>query len=386
MEDEVMPHQAGKPDWTGGNPGLNPGNGGGGGQPTGAGTKKGELFGDQLVLYRDLDPTGGGGNGEPILDPYNDEGQPIAIGYDPDGLVQPGALDSLFPIYFTEVAEGDYEIDPLLLPFVQDVELERANVARAPEKVAEKALDAALTNVLTADEIKTDPAGRIMYSQDGGETFTTIDAPLENLALYQYLMTNSNGSTGAWPDVTENWDDVFKSLLGEGGLTDPDWDPSSLLAAAWSKSGEITLDAMIYENTTLGVNKVTGSGETLNIDYFDFSDPTGELYDYDRAGTYSDTWLRWVVIEDGAPVFAYGTVFDAVFDEVDWEDVTLSIQQNDPGPEDDEFIYVAATTSGVNDFAQSADDARAVIEFMHTFSAVEIDAGEVPVDALAIIG
>ncbi|WP_417729406.1 calcium-binding protein [Roseovarius sp.] len=371
-----MPHQNGKPDWTSGNPGLNPGRGGGG-KPDGAGNKKGDLFGDQLVLYRDLTPTDGGGNGEPVLD---GNGQIIPVGYDPTMVL--GGDDGLFPIYFEADAEGDYEIPVELLPYVQEVELERANVARAPAKVQEKALAAALDKVLNADVIQTDPAGRIMFSNDGGTTFSTIDAPLENLALYQYLMTNPDGSAGGWPDVTDNWDPVFQALLGPDA-TDPDWDPSALMGAAWSKEGKITLDALLYENTTLGVNKVTGSGETLNITYFDFSDPAGELYDYDRAATYSDTWLRWIEIEDGAPTFKYGTVYDAVFGGIQWEDQYLLL--NDQGttdPADDEFDYVAATGSGLNDFAAAADDSRAVIEFIHNVQAVEVDESEVPPEFL----
>lgn len=371
-----MPHQSEKPDWTGGNPGLNPGRGGGG-KPDGAGSKKGELFGDQLTLYRDLDPSDGGGNGEPVLD---DNGQLIPIGYDPTLVL--GGDDGLFPIYFEADAEGDYEIPADLLPFVQEVELERANVARAPSKVQEKALAAALDKVMNADVIQTDPAGRIMYSNDGGATFATIDAPLENLALYQYLMTNPDGSAGAWPDVTDDWDPVFQALLGDD-TTDPDWDPSALMGAAWSKEGEITLDALLYENTTLGVNKVTGSGETLNITYFDFSDPSGELYDYDRAATYEDTWIRWIEIEDGEPVFKYGTVYDAVFDGVQWEDQYLLLNdQGNTDPTDDEFDYVSATGSGLNDFTAAADDSRAVIEYMHNYQAVEVDISEVPAEFL----
>lgn len=371
-----MPHQSGKPDWTGGNPGLNPGKGGGSGKPDGSGSKKGELYGDQWVLYRDFDPTDGGGNGEPVMDLYNTEGQIIAVGYDPLGLERPLDADHLFPIYFEEGAEGDYEIPANLLPYVQEVELERANVARAPAKVTEKALDAALTKIFEADDIQTDPAGRIMYSNDGGVSYTTIDAPLENLAVYQYLMVTEGGTAGAWPDITDTWDEVFQGLLGDD-LQDPDWDPSSLLAAAWSKTGEITVDAMLYENTTLGVNVVSGSGETLQVDYFDFSDPAGELYHYDRAATYSDTWLRYEIVVDGDPTYAYGTVYDAVFGETPWVDEIPNIVTG-ADPSDDDFEFINGDLSGVNDFAQAADDARAVIEFMHEFDGVEIDEGDIP--------
>jgi len=375
-----------RPPWAGGNKDLNPHRPDHDGKPDHAGSKKGELFGDQIVLFRDLDPTDGGGDGEPVLDIFNDEPQLIAVGYDPDGLIRPDDADGLFPIYFEEVGEGDYEIPPELVPYVQEVELERANVARAPEKVMDKALNAALDKIETSDAIETDPAGRIVCITD--DVPVTIDAPLENLALYQYLMTPEGEEDRAWPSVTDHWPDELRGLLGDK-LTDPDWDPSSLLGAAWSKTGEITVDAMIYENTTLGINKVTGSGETLNIDYFDFSDGNGELYDYDRSVQFpteegEPRYLRWIEVEDGAPVFKYGTVNEAVFGGDDWVDAYLAIDENGADdPFDDDFSLVDATSAGVNDFAQAADDSRAVIEFMHTNSAVEVDASEVSPEFLA---
>ncbi|WP_194136099.1 hypothetical protein [Salipiger mangrovisoli] len=351
------------------------GQGNGSGKPQGAGTMKGDLYGDQYVLLRDLDPSDGGGNGEAVLDTFNTEAQPVLVGVDPAN------PDDPFPIYFEEDAEGDYELPALMLPFVQEVELDRANVARAPASVMAHALEEALGKVETADEITTDTAGRIMYSTDGGATFATIDSPLENLALYQHLMTTSGGSAGAWPDVTDTWEQPFLDLLG-GNMTDPDWDPSALLGAAWSKEGKITLDALLYENTTLGVN--VADSATGEVDYFDFSDPAGELYDYDRQATYENVWLRWIVIEGDDPKFAYGNVYDAVFDEQPWQDEMLVIV---PGatPEEDTFDAVPALLSGVNDFAQAADDTRAVIEFIHARSAEEIDFADIPVEDAALV-
>lgn len=351
------------------------GQGNGSGKPPGAGTKKGDLYGDQYVLLRDLDPTDGGGNGEPELDPYNTEGQPVLVGIDP---AQP---DDPFPIYFTEDAEGDYEIPALLLPFVQEVELDRANVARAPASVMAHALEEALGKVETADEITTDTAGRIMYSTDGGTTFATIDSPLENLALYQHLMTTGGDTAGAWPDVTAGWEQPFLDLLG-GNMTDPDWDPSALLGAAWSKEGKITLDAMLYENTTLGVN--VANSATGEVDYFDFSDPAGELYDYNRQTTYENVWLRWIEVEGDDLDFAYGNVFVAVFEGQQWEDEMLVINSG-PTPEEDTFETDPALLSGVNDFAQAADDSRAVIEFIHARSAEEIDFADIPPEDAALL-
>ncbi len=402
-----MPHESGRPDHAGGNPGLNPGNGGGGGKPPGAGTKKGGLFGDQIVLYRDLDPTdeNGGGNGEPILDSSS---QLIAVGYDPEDVLGIATLDGLFPIYAIEIDEGDFEFPEALVPFLQEVELERANVSRAPAKVTEKALVAALDKITSAvaafdgdadpdaalqDYLSTDPAGRIMYRTDADGEWATIDAPLENLALYQALMTA--GGAAGWPDAVANWSapfvvngesydiSVLQDLVGPDTVT-PDWDPSALLGAAWSKEGKITLDAMLYENTTLRLNTVDAQSQTVTA-YYDFVDHNGtagdpsddaESYDYSRVDRFSGDditqadWLRWVVDVDGAPQYQYATVYDAVFHGEEWTDEFLFLDDKGTADTaDDKFVYVPADDAGVNDFAQAADDSRAVIEFIHAHAA-----------------
>lgn len=371
----------------GGNPGGGggKGNGNGNGNGNGGGNPKGDLYGDQIVVLRDLDPLDDGGNGEPVLDDYNEDGQMIAVGYDPTGEYPTANADGLFPIYFEEVGDGDYEIPEALLPYVQEVELERANVARAPDRVMEKALDAAVEKLITADEIKVDAAGRLMYSTDGGDTFLTIDAPLENLAIYTALMTA--GTSGAWPDVQADWGEiqVGDDVVDLSFLADADlgFDPSALMGAAWSKAGEITLDALLYENTTLDVNEVTQGTGAPSVDYFDFTDGTTETYDYVRSAEYEDTWLRWIEYDDvsGDPYFEYGTVYDAVFGGVEWEDTYLAVDTNgNDDPSDDVFYYADASDSGANDFAQAADDSRAVIEFMHSMIAVEVTEDMVPDD------
>lgn len=332
----------------GGGGGEGGGGGMGGGKPPGAGSKKGELYGDQYVLLRDVDPTDGGGSGEPVLD---ENGQLILVGSN-------GSL-----IYFEANAEGEYEIPAASLPYVQEVELERANVARAPDKVMEKSLAAAMEKIEVASVVDVDPAGRIVC--DG----TTIDSPLENLALYTYLMTA--GGQSSWPDVVEFWPEEFQALVGDN-LLDPDWDPSSLLGAAFSKSLPVTLDAVLYQNTTLGVNEVTQAGGQTQIDYFSFSSATGETYQYDRVAQYENIWLQWYEDTDGDPSTlerVEATVLEAVFANAQWMDQYIQASA-------DPTVYetVDASQSGVNDFAQAVDDARAVINFMHEMVAVEIDA------------
>ena len=328
-----------------GSGGGNGGGGGGGGRPI-----QGDLYGDQYLLLRDLDPTDGyGGDGESVLD---GNGQSILVGSD-------GRL-----IYFIEGAEGDFEIPPADLPFAQTVELERANVARAPDRVMDKSLAEAMGKIDAATAVSTDTAGRIVC--DG----VTIDSPLENLALYQYLMT-AGGQSG-WPDVINHWPEKLVDLLGASELT-PDWDPSSLLGAAFSKEGVITLDAVLYENSVLGVNDVsTVNGETVT-NYFDFSTGSGETYNYARDVRFDGIWIQWYENRDDDPELELvtDTVLHAVFGDGEWLDQYIAAS----APGSTTTVPIDATLGGVNDFAQAADDARAVINFMHEhYGAVEVAA------------
>ena len=337
---------------SGGGSGDGIGGGTGGGKPVGAGIKKGDLYGDQYVLLRDVDPTDGGGSGEPVLDA---NGQPILVGI--NGL----------PIYYVMNTDGDYEIPADQVAFTQTVELERANVARAPDKVMEKSLAAAMAKIEGASVLSVDPAGRIVC--DG----VTIDSPLENLALYQSLMTA--GGQSSWPAVTQYWPQALQDLLGND-VTSPDWDPASLLGAAFSKSAPISFDAVLYQNTVLGVNTSTQVGGQLQVDYFDFSNGNQESYNYDREARFDGVWLQWYADTDGDSTNlerVQMSLLEAVFGNTDWADAYLSLSADGTT-----LDSAAATASGANDFAQAADDARAVINFMHETGAVQIAMPEQP--------
>ena len=324
----------GRPD----NPGSGNGKGQGGGRPDnpGGGSDKGDLYGDQYILLRDLNPSDGGGNGEPVLDA---NGQPILVGSD-------GSL-----IFFElDPATGDYEIPADKVDLVQEVDLGRANVARAPDSVMEKSLNEAMNKIMAATVVDTDAAGRI--TTDG----VAIDSPLENLALYQYLMTA--GGQQSWTAVQNYWPDQIAALSN--------WDPSSLLAAAFDKFNPVTMDAVLYENTTLGVNQVTGN----TIDYFDFTLDGGEAYNYSREARWSDTYIQWYEnLDDDAELELVEptSVYDAVFGGQEWSDEYL---QSDGSTQ-------PVTNAGMNDFAQAVEDARAVIYFMHeNLGAIEVPAPE----------
>ncbi len=271
-----------RPAWAMGNNELNP-HSKGGGQPEGSGDMKGDLYGDLYVILRDLDPTDddGGGNGEPVLDAYDNE---ILIGANGD------------LIFKTE--DGDIPEDELDNAF-QEVEFSRLSVARSPDAVMEHALDEAVTKLTEATVVSLDGAGRL--AADG----VTIDSPLENLALYQELMTTP----------ADQWSEVVP-------LPD-DFDVAALFGAASDKTTEITIDTVIYMNTILGVNEVTkGTGD---VEYFDFTtfygddeDGEGIPYDYSREETYKDTDVSWYEeLVPGDPttlILKTDTIFNAVFD------------------------------------------------------------------------
>ena len=330
------------------------GHDGGGGGDTGGGG--GDLYADLYVLVRDLDPSDGGGNGEPVLDA---NGQVIPIGLDT-------ATGATFPIYYAEIAEGDFEIPPDQLVYVQEVELERANMARAPADMIAAALAEALSKIENGSSITTDLSGRIAV--DGA----LIDSPRENLALYQFIMTA--GGSNSWPEVLANAEANLPPQIVD--LLESGWDPTGLLAGAFSKFTPVSMDAVLYEHSILGVNEVTGSGDTLQIDYFGFTDGIAETYDHDRVAQYGDAWVQWFQDMDGDPSdleAVQRTVLDAVWgSDADGDGV------NDVGSGaawKDEYVKLsadglsletfAATAAGVNDWTQAVEDSRAVIYFTH---------------------
>lgn len=150
----------------------------------------------------------------------------------------------------------------------------------------------------------------------------------------------------------------------------PDWDPSSLLGAAFSNEGEVTLDGMLYENSVLGVNAVSQTQSGVVIDYFEFNDGSTETYNYDRASRYDGVKVGYFMNIDDDPDLEYqeGFVVDLVFDGEDWDDNYLVLSEDGQC-----FVEEDATGSGANDFAQAADDARAVIFFMHEYNATAIE-------------
>lgn len=326
------------------------------GSGSGGGSGSGDLFGDLWVVARDLDPTDGGGNGEPILD---ENGQIVPIGYDP-------VADETFPIHLVEIAPGDFEVPAKLLPYVQEIDLERANIMRSPDQVVESALTEALAKIAAGTVIDADPSGRIRV--DG----VLIDSPRENLALYKLIM-QAGGAT-SWTDAQANVTGVVPDPILD--LMASGWNPTGLLAGVFSKFVPVSLDAVVTAHTLMGVNEVTGSGDTQTISHYGFTDGTNETFDYDRVATYGDVWVQWYQDMDGDPSdleAVQRTLLDLIWGKdrngdgvndvgtgVGWVDQYTKLSADGLSLE-----LAEGSAAGLNDWAQAVEDARQVIYTMH---------------------
>ncbi|WP_139837728.1 hypothetical protein [Roseovarius litorisediminis] len=283
--------------------------GAGGGQPATSGSKKGDLFGDLWIIDRDS-------NGVPILTA--------------DGYVQPLDADGN-PI---ELDEEGHPVDETL---TVEVELGRLNVGRAPKSVLENRADEVITMLSSATAVTVDAAGRLVLTVDGEAK--TIDSPLENLAIYVSLLT-----TGSIPGLTA--DDLVGTdydFLVDGQYTQADLDASTaFLAAATDKTGEFTSDEIAYIDAFLGINLTTTGDVTYSVvDYSSFS--------YDRSDTYSGVTATVLVEQpDGSFELEDLNIYDTVFGSVD-----------------------VSAAGSLDAYTQAADDARAVIEFIHEYAVPE---------------
>lgn len=348
----TMEDDSDAPAWAKGNRELNPHSKGTQGKPGTAGSKKGDDYGDLWVVLRD-------DNGDPVLD-ANGQVQPIII---VDG--QPVVVQLTDPD-----GDGHYEVPAEYTDALQEVELGRSNVTRSPDHVILHSLEEALSKLdgltLTSDMLSE--AGMLIVGD------ATIDSPLENLALYQALLTSTDSNNDGLLEVSvdysgESGSGSYTFLVPESAQLDL---AASLLAAGSDKTAALTVD------------RVVTVSEFLNVD-----DQLSSLisnYVYDGASTTYGTSTAWINVQvdgldtpadfsddiyqsvevnlvsgatityDGQEIFVPGVSFVSVPSSVDNNNDGI-LDANDDGYLD-----------GIYGFTQATDDALQVIEFVHDYS------------------
>lgn len=292
-----------RPAWAGGNKELNPHRGEGN---AGGDTKKGGDYGDIWVILRD------------------DLGNPIL---DANGNIQP-CLDAACTEVIQLTADG--ELPPEYADSVIAVEFGRLNISRAPNSVLEHSLVEALAKLddgVFGDNVTLDPSGRLVV--DG----VAIDSPLENLALYEALLTAPVVDGMVVLSVTTN-------VEGQGDVTYSFSVPedvrldlaASAIAAASDKTGDLNVD------------------EVVNISKFlDVDDELAALvgdYTYDRTTTFDGVTV-WVLVETSPGVYTATEV--SILDSVSFNTLPT----------------IDADDNGIDRFAQAADDSVQVLEYVH---------------------
>lgn len=285
-----------------------PGGSAGRGTPPDAGGG-GDLYGDLYVILRD------------------DQGVPILTA---DGFVQPiDAEGNLIPLDAEGAILPEYEA------LAQEVDFGRLSVSRAPDDVLEGRSEEVLLALTSATEVTLDAAGRLVVTIDG-ET-RTIDAPLENLSIYIALMEYGT------IEGVENEALASLPFLTDGVKTVEDLVAAvSFLAAASDKTGVLTDDEIAYLNLILDIDTTQIEGTDVQYSDVDFTS-----FIYDRATTYDGVMTTILVQqEDGSWLAQEVDVYEFVFADT-----------ND-----------TAEDGTLDAFAQAADDARVVINFIHEYA------------------
>jgi len=351
------------------------GGGGGGGEPPD--------YGDLIILHRDA-------NGVPIpspevtvTDPETgqpvDGGlcwQPIAFQTDATGTCPATLLDCagqdpcLVP-----VDQYNCAVEAAYAGCTQEVDFGRINSARSPDSVYDSQLADVVVNLATADCVTLDPAGRLVASRivDGEPLSGAIDSPLQNLAIYKQLI--STGTLGV--PLPAGADVLDTAARGIGAGSD--------------KSGEVNVDLVAYLNETMGLTATTtildpkicetyreevqgviqlvdkcflnygNYGYDRTTNFSALPDPAYIPADAPLAGTFE--YLSYV-LASSPPMFeiVYGPILDAVFCVDVAGDPLEPVSGVCTGSIDPGFL-----AGNIGGFAQAADDARAVIDFMHNW-------------------
>lgn len=252
---------------------------------------------------------------------------------------------------------------------VMEVDMGRLNIARSTQQVIDARYWEAIGAINEATAIALDPAGRLLLTlpavdEEGGaiEVLKTIDAPLENLALYQAVMRD-----GCLTGLNESAQALIPTHLACGAeLTPPDaadiLRAASFMAGAGDKAGHIGTDLVVNLNSELGLNilNYNPSEKVFNVTrYFDYVD-CGHIRStiYDEPEEANQLMLLQPTVDGDAPqsweispVNIYTNVFEG-----EW-----SLPAN--GNPEDEMPLIK--------FVRAADDALGVIYYIHNFAVPE---------------
>jgi hypothetical protein len=309
-------------------------------------------YGDLFILYRDAD-------GIPILTEDFCQ-QPLAAAAFEGCLDIPGTGDCrLIPV--------DPDTCAVLLGFeiyTQEVDFGRMNEARSADSVFEAQLEDATTRLATAGCISLDPSGRLVASSniDGFVETGTIDSPLQNLAIYRQLMRE--GSLGEAVDLPADWLITSARALG----------------AASDKAGKVGIDLVVYINEIMGLTErnvatmlekecievkkeVTGTVQMVEKCFLIYED-AGNPYNYDRRANFGQSLPNPPYIPADVSVegwFEYLAVLNE--NQFTFQRVQGPILDAVPELKGNKDLEA----SRIGGFAQTADDTRATIEFMHSW-------------------
>lgn len=327
-------------DGNGGNGGSNGGNGGGGG-----------VYSDLVIALRTS-------QGMLVYDYRIGEKDeygpnPSAIMVD-EGTLEPYAIDG---VYQTFEYDDLGEMIPVDGYIAKEVQFGRLNVVRAPQSVLESGLAEAIVG-LTQDGVSyitTDASGRLVaiigaadwsvnYDTDEGndeDDDKTIDAPRENVAIYQELMSNGFSGDLAFLSNYYNESDILTLAFGA-------------IAAGADKTGNMIVDEFGYMNDWLlkwdlipTENKM--SDET-GKNYFNYAGFT-----YSRDNVFGSKNVRITVLNgDGSWDYVYKDIITALEDAGLWTDVARLID------------YSNGANTGISGFSNATDDAIQVLEFLHS--------------------
>ncbi len=238
----------------------------------------------------------------------------------------------------------------------KEVEFGRMNLVRSPQAVLDAGLSEAISGFEGATLITTDFCGRLVavhgaidWEVEYAETDDkTIDSPRENMAIYQELMRNGFG--GDLEFLGDYFDDEEVLVLA-----------ASALAAGSDKTGQITLDEVVYINGFMAAypvdciklytiwNDVDKYSYYYELCFYNFKD-----FSYSAQEAYKHKWVKIFTL-DG--MGGYTEEVKSLYEAVGFNKV--------------ETYGAGVLGEDLAGFTQACDDAVQILEYVHESSLVE---------------